>query len=771
MSEIYHRSAFKNWVSAPDRANGNPIPPDLVDEYVNALKFSSSMLISGKFKHTDLFFYSTPKEFEEAVEVILSAKNFNLINKSTKGAFAEALDYYLQFLGEIAQPLCWLFSGNPRIYDIISAIQELSVIPWKLDKADPMIKRNDRVFLWIPGVDGGIAASGTILGSPENHEPLRNDPFAVGAFLRLNSFLGVDIRIDKRYTKPLVSRNLLAADDIAKTLEVLNFPGVPFYKVSPEQEQAIDGIIENSYTRAPASPATSSAATRNTASSTAKTASASSEAKTEEKKPSRETPSSGETKGKDLAAPELSSQDTKESVDQTADEEPAFGRRYWIYTPADAARVWDDYYSHGYLALGFDALGDLKQFSSREAIKKGMQASFGSGRNYKYLGYAAWQFCREMQIGDIVYFGSGPQNILGRGIVKSDYTFDWSRKDHKNVRDIAWTNRGEWSPNPVVTRRTLVDITNLTGYCRTLEDLISDSSDANISEDYDTDYISSYSKNDFLTEAFMEENEYEELKYLLLSRKNVVITGVPGVGKTFLAERLAYSIIGGRDSDRVKTIQFHSGYSYENFVMGYAPDAHDSRLSTGVFYDFCKEAEPDDKEYFFIIDDISRGDIGNIFGDLLMLVGRDDRGKKIRLLHRDEQFAIPDNVHIIATMNGASESSGMDYSVRRRFAFYQLSPAFDKKPFIDYVKKQSSPKLEKLTRIVSDINKALASDSATDGNRAIGHGYFCGKQELSDINLNAIAKYELIPLVRELFASNPDQAKTWVGKLVAAIKS
>ena len=162
MSDIYHRSSFKTWISTPDRNNGSPIPPELVDEYVNALKFSASMLISGKFAHTDLFFYSTQKEFEEAIEVILSAKNFELVNNSSKGAFAEALDYYHRFLGEISQPVCWLFSGNPRIYDIISAVQELAVIPWKLDRKDSLIKTNDRVYLWIPGVDGGIAASGMI---------------------------------------------------------------------------------------------------------------------------------------------------------------------------------------------------------------------------------------------------------------------------------------------------------------------------------------------------------------------------------------------------------------------------------------------------------------------------------------------------------------------------------------------------------------------------------------------------------------------------------
>ncbi len=778
MSEVYHRSAFKTWVGAPDRGDGKPVPSELIDEYVNALKFSSSMLITGKFKHTDLFFYSTPKEFEEAVEVILSAKNFDLVNKSSNGTFAEALELYRQFLSEISQPACWLFSGNPRIYDLIPAIQELAAIPWKLDRKDSAIKRNDKVYLWIPGVDGGIAASGTVMGSPEEREPLRNDPFAIGAFLRLNSFIGLEIRLDKRFTNPLVSRNLLLADDNAKTLEVLNFPGVSYYKVTAEQEEAIENIIKGSYTRAAAIAAANAPPSPVTHPKTPVTPK-------QTTPPSKETPASGALRtavpNKPPVAPsfEIQSESASDSLTpknaQIDEEEVLFeevrGRRCWIFNPPDASRVWDDFFSHGFIALGFDSLGDLKQFDSRDSVKKSMQATFGSGRNYKYLVNAAWQFCREMQIGDIVYFGSGSRKILGRGIIKSDYAFDWSRKEHKNVRDIAWTNRGEWVPEPIVNHRILFDITDLTGYCRDLEDMIAGSSDANISDDFDDDYIRSYTKEDFLAEAFLEESDYEELKYLLLSRKNVIINGVPGVGKTYLSERLAYSIIGGVDYERVKSIQFHSGYSYDNFVMGYIASGGGQTLSTGVFYDFCKEAEQDDKEHFFIIDDICRGDIGNIFGDLLMLIGRDDRGKKIRLLYRDEQFSIPDNVHIIATMNGGTNSGGMDYSVRRRFAFYELPPAYEQKSFIRYIKQKNSPKLEKLVKMITDINKVLAADPAVYGGHLIGHGYFCGKQELNDQNINAIIKYELLPLIREIFSAQPDQAKLWAGKIALLIKA
>ena len=160
-----------------------------------------------------------------------------------------------------------------------------------------------------------------------------------------------------------------------------------------------------------------------------------------------------------------------------------------------------------------------------------------------------------------------------------------------------------------------------------------------------------YTKEDFLEEVYISEEKYEVLTALLRYNKNLILQGAPGVGKTFAAKRLAYSIMGEMDAPRVELVQFHQNYSYEDFVMGYKPKEDGGfELRRGVFYNFCRKAQSDpDKKYFFIIDEINRGNMSKIFGELLMLIENDYRGEKhkIRLAYNDEYFSVPENLYIM----------------------------------------------------------------------------------------------------------------------------
>lgn len=154
------------------------------------------------------------------------------------------------------------------------------------------------------------------------------------------------------------------------------------------------------------------------------------------------------------------------------------------------------------------------------------------------------------------------------------------------------------------------------------------------------------------------------------TKKNIILQGAPGVGKTFAAKRLAYAIMGEMNSSRVMMVQFHQSYCYEDFVMGFRPSKDGFELTSGPFYQFCKTAQIDNEhDYFFIIDEINRGNLSKIFGELL--IEKDKRGEKMRLLYSNEQFAVPRNVHIIGMMNTSDRSLAMiDYALRRRFAFF-----------------------------------------------------------------------------------------------------
>ena len=305
---------------------------------------------------------------------------------------------------------------------------------------------------------------------------------------------------------------------------------------------------------------------------------------------------------------------------------------------------------------------------------------------------------------------------------------------------------------------------------------ISKDNKINISfEDSDLFIDTKYTKDNFLQEVYITENEYDKLEKLITEKKNIILQGSAGVGKTYAAKRLAYSIIGEEDKARVKMIQFHQSYSYEDFIMGYRPNENGFELKEGVFYNFCKEAEEDEgNKYFLIIDEINRGNISKIFGELFMLIENDKRGEgeALELIYKeDEKFFVPENLYIIGLMNTADRSLAMlDYALRRRFAFYDMKPAFDSEKFKEYQEKLKDKKFNSLIEKVKELNKEILADGSLGEGFCIGHSYFCNLETIGVDKLSLIIEFELIPLLKEYWFDDKEKVNKWENELRDSIK-
>lgn len=275
--------------------------------------------------------------------------------------------------------------------------------------------------------------------------------------------------------------------------------------------------------------------------------------------------------------------------------------------------------------------------------------------------------------------------------------------------------------------------------------------------------IDAYTKSDFLDEVYMTEKRYESLVAVFRNKKNIILQGAPGVGKTFAARRLAWSMMGEKDDGRIEFVQFHQNYSYEDFMMGYKPVEDGFELKYGIFYRFCqKAANHPDKEFFFIIDEINRGNMSKIFGELLMLIEKDYRGTKATLAYNGLSFSVPKNLYIIGMMNTADRSLAMiDYALRRRFSFFEVEPGFDSEGFIQYQNSLNNETLNELVSKVKDLNREISLDKSLGKGFCIGHSYFCGRDVCTEEWLHSIVDYDILPMLSEYWFDDVGKLQRW----------
>lgn len=446
---------------------------------------------------------------------------------------------------------------------------------------------------------------------------------------------------------------------------------------------------------------------------------------------------------------------------------------YWIFTLTENLSIWNEFYNSGIMAMGWGSIGSLKDFKSQNTMKVKMKTLFDDKLSYKNTSHTLWQFVNEMKVNDIVFVKIGKHRLVGRGIVTSDYEFDSERpNEYKNIRQMNWTHKGEWPYPGQATKYMLTDISSYGDYVKELVALFDSESGESI-EEVEKSYPT-YTREDFLSEVYIPEAEYDKLVGVLSLKKNIILQGAPGVGKTFIAKRLAFSMMGVKDVERVMMVQFHQSYSYEDFIMGFRPSSGGFELKRGAFYNFCKKAEIDgENDYFFIIDEINRGNLSKIFGELFMLIENDKRGLSLQLLYSDEMFSVPKNIYIIGMMNTADRSLAMlDYALRRRFAFFEIKPGFTTDGFREYRMNLGNERLDKLITCVEDLNNVIANDESLGEGFCIGHSYFCNlmTETIDDQVLSGIIEYELIPLLKEYWFDESEKVRDWSIRLRGAIK-
>jgi 5-methylcytosine-specific restriction protein B len=439
--------------------------------------------------------------------------------------------------------------------------------------------------------------------------------------------------------------------------------------------------------------------------------------------------------------------------------------RYWRVGTSDSAKPrnhWAEMRDGSYISIGWTNLGDLSEVTRNEESKQKIRSLVEKfyPNTPPAVGHATnetFNFVAVMAENDVILAADG-NTIIGIGKIRGGYQYDGT-KQFCHIRPVEWLSFEEWAlPISEGLRTTVNTIRKDTNLIETEKRIL---------------YAAPIIPEKPAVLAPLEGTLWR-IQSILERKGQVIIYGPPGTGKTYWAEKAAKelssrskykksfeqldgeqqkTIIGPSDEtgSYVRMCCFHPAYGYEDFLEGYRPDSSGGSmvftLKDGIFKQTCSDATADPQHnYYLIIDEINRGDIPRIFGELLTVLEKDKRGKPIALPLSGQAFEVPRNVYIIGTMNTADRSIALlDTALRRRFGFIELMPD---------VSLLAGASLEgiPLGPWLRELNKRICEHIGRDSrNRQIGHSYLMdgGKPFTSFQKFVKGLREDIIPLLQE----------------------
>ena len=415
------------------------------------------------------------------------------------------------------------------------------------------------------------------------------------------------------------------------------------------------------------------------------------------------------------------------TVYQNMNNENEDTKRYWLYSPGEQAVKWEEFYNEGIMAIGWDELGDLENYTDRKSILEALINNYGGGEKQPNWVSTIDDFCNgenKINVGDIVIAKKGTKTLLGYGKITSDYYFDDKKAAYKHCRKVKWVKKGVWDVDDNLPPKTLTDIKS--EKARYLLNIMNENTN---------------------------KQEKKDMIELLKYKPQIILQGPPGTGKTREAKRIAKALLGLgendslEDNEQFKLIQFHPSYSYEDFVRGIV--AKPNEEGNGIVYTaenkilgtFAKEALKDkDKPYVLVVDEINRANLSAVLGELIYAL--EYRGEAVQSMYAIEgenNLILPPNLYIIGTMNTADRSVGhIDYAIRRRFAFVNILP----KDLTNELGDQFEGTL--FAKVTNLFNTNLSPEFKKEEVQ-LGHSYFITK----NTPINIRWEYEIKPILFE----------------------